>query len=99
MKKEIKNAIIQDTMLGFEDHGIFTCMIYLDYGGSVQGYGGYSLGGEFTNQVIKGILKALDVDIWESLKGVHVRVEKEGSYNGKILRIGHFLEEKWFSFK
>ena len=29
---EIKNAKIESTMLGTEDHGIMTCYLYLDYG-------------------------------------------------------------------
>ncbi len=83
-------------MLGFEDRGIMTCFIQLDYGdSSSQGFGGYSLGGEYTDKVIKGILKALDVDMWEKLKGTNVRIETDGH---KIIAIGHFLKEHWFSF-
>ncbi|WP_423258771.1 hypothetical protein, partial [Escherichia coli] len=39
---EVKNAVITGTMLGVEDHGILSCMIYLDYGGAGQGFGGYA---------------------------------------------------------
>lgn len=102
MKTETKNATIKDTMLGFEGHGILTAMITLDYGGSCQGYGGYRMDGgndDFLAKSIIGILNVVGVDSWESLKGKHIRVEKEDSWNGKILRIGNFLEEKWFSFK
>ena len=41
--EEIKNAIITGTYLGIEDHGILTFWLYLDYGGSGQGFGGYQL--------------------------------------------------------
>ena len=30
--EEIKNAVIDNTMLGFEDHGILTCYLFLNYG-------------------------------------------------------------------
>lgn len=97
--KEI-NAKIEDTMLGFEDHGIFTCMIYLDFGDSShQGFGGYSLGNEYTNRVITGLLKTLEIDQWESLKGKYVRIRKEDDkYNSKITEIGHLLKDQWFKF-
>jgi hypothetical protein len=36
-------AKVTSVRLGWEDHGIFTCMVDLDYGGSGQGAGGYAL--------------------------------------------------------
>lgn len=36
-------AKIHSAALGWEDHGIFTCMLRLDYGHSAQGAGGYAL--------------------------------------------------------
>lgn len=101
MKTEIKNATIRNTMLGFEGHGILTAMITVDYGGSCQGFGGYRMDGgdDFLGKSIINVLNAVGVDSWESLKGKHVRIEKEDSWNGKIVRIGNFLEDKWFSFK
>lgn len=94
---EIQNAKITDTMLGYEDHGIFTCMLYLDYGGSCQGFGGYQLGKEYTDKHIQGIMKAVGVDKWEKLKGQMVRVKRDPGYGGKILAVGHILEDKWFN--
>ena len=104
MNKEIKNAKIEGTMLGYEDHGIMTCFIYLDYGGSGQGFGGYGL--DDCNKVgekrkatayglafIKGILDTLEVNSWEGLKGTHCRVD--ANY-GKVYGIGHLLKDKWF---
>lgn len=99
MKEEIKNAIIESTTLGFEGHGILTCFLQLNYSGSGQGFGGYALGGEYTTTVIKGILNTVGVESWENLKGKHVRVKRESDWNGKILEIGHFMEDKWFSFE
>lgn len=43
-------------------------------------------------------MKTLEVESWEALKGKYVRVEIEGCC-GKILRIGHLMKDKWFSFK
>lgn len=92
----MQNAIIESTMLGFEDRGIFTYMIYVNLSdGGTQGFGGYVLGGDYTNKVIKGILNAAGVDSWEKLKGRHVRVKKEG-YHGRLEAIGHIMEDKWF---
>lgn len=93
---EIKNATIEKTMLGYEDHGIFTFLISLDYGNSGQGFGDYTLGGEVTDQAIQGILKVLKLNSWEELKGIHVRVK---ATNTKVHEIGHFLEDRWFNPK
>lgn len=93
---EIRNAKIESTMLGFEDHGIFTYMIHLNYGGSGQGFGGYVLGGDYGTNTIKKILEVVGVDKWEDLIEKHVRVEAE--FN-KIHRIGNILEDEWFDPK
>lgn len=103
-EKEIKNAKIKRTLLGNEDHGIFTCRIYLDYGGLSQSFGDYALdqfnkdknervGTAFGLQFIKEILKVLEVKSWEDLPGTFLRVECDW---GKVYRIGHFLKNQWF---
>lgn len=93
---EIRNAKIVGTMLGFEDHGIMTCMIDTRSGSLGQGFGGYCLGGKWGIEFIKALLKTLDVETWEQLKGTHCRLEAD---NGKIYRIGHIIENKWFDPK
>ncbi len=101
---EIKNAIITGTMLGYEDHGIFTAGIYLDYGGSSQMFGGYVLdvylksiderkGTAYGHQWIIDVLKTLEVEKWESLPKTHVRVKAD--FN-KVRAIGHYFKDKWF---
>lgn len=101
---EIRNAKITGTMLGYEDHGILTCMIYLDYGGSGQGFGGYrldsydkskdkSFGSEYGMEFIKRILDTLEIDSWEKLKGTIIKVECS---HCKVKRIGHALKDQWF---
>ena len=59
---------IQSTSLGFEDHGIFTFVLHMDYGGAGQGVGGYYLK-ETAGEFIPAILKAVGVNTWEELKG------------------------------
>lgn len=97
MEIEIKNAKIEDTMFGFEEHGILTSMIHLDYGdGGHQGFGGYSLGKTATDEWLRGILHTLEVEKWEQLKGKYVRVKIE---NHRIIAIGNLLKDEWFNPK
>ncbi len=107
---ETKNAKITDTMLGIEDHGILSCMLYLSYGDhGGQGFGGYALdtpykdkngnhlgrkGTDFGMEFINQILKTLNVEKWERLPGTACRVKAE--FN-KVHSIGHFLDDKWFT--
>lgn len=106
-KIEIKNAIIKSTMLGREDHGLMTFMLYLDYGGGGQGAGGYrldsydkekkcSIGTAMGLEFIMKILEAVGVEKWEDLKGKHIRVKT--SHN-KVHEIGHFLKDNWLNFE
>ena len=41
MKKQLGK--VSGVRLGMEDHGIFTCDITIDFGGTGQGFGGYRL--------------------------------------------------------
>lgn len=90
MEDRTKNALIEDTMLGFEDHGIMTCFLHFDYGDAGhQGFGGYGLdepkkdsegkhigrfGSAYGMEFIKQILETVGVEKWEQLKGKYVRV-------------------------
>ena len=106
---EILNAKISDTKLGYEDHGIFTCQLCLEGDGWVCCYGGYALDNYSKEQnkriatrqgfqAIIELMKTLEVDNWENLKGKYVRVEGQG-WGGKITKIGHLIKDKWFSFE
>lgn len=101
---ETKNAVIESTMLGIEDHGILTCFLYLNYGGSSQGFGGYSfdeydkgkdkrVGVAWGMEFIRNVLETLEVESWEDLTGERCRVVSD---SGKVYRIGHFLKDQWF---
>lgn len=104
MNPEIRNAVIKSTMLGYEDHGIFSCMLYLDYGGSGQGFGGYGLdtydnktkkrkGTAYGLAFIAKILDTLEIEKWEDLPNTHCRAD---ATFGKINGIGHILKDQWF---
>jgi len=106
MTLEIKNARIKSTMLGMEDHGIFTAFLYVEGDNWACGFGGYGMdayakhlnkriGHRFGIDFIKGVLETLDVLTWEKLSGTFLRVETEG-LGGKIKRVGHPIKEKWF---
>ena len=99
------NARIESTNLGVEDHGILTVFIYLDYGGTSQGFGGHFLDDydEKTNKrtaskacglFVKKVLEVVGVENWEDLPGKFVRVKCEHS---KIHEIGNIIEDKWFN--
>jgi len=94
------NAIIKRTSLGFEDHGLMTAYLHLEQPGAGQGFGGYRLDAPkdapspMATFFIARVLRTVGVDDWEQLPGKHVRVVGEDF--GKILGIGHILEDKWF---
>jgi hypothetical protein len=104
MNEDTKNAKIANTMLGFEDHGILTFWIQLDFGGAGQGFGGWALDGKPTSDygdrapipecgaIIAAILRTLEVDSWEKLPGQIVRVR--GTHSG-LIAIGHALKDMW----
>lgn len=106
---KIENAKITGTMLGYQDHGILTCMINIEGDGWGGGFGGVALDQydpEKCERVVSAramgtiptILKILEKDKWEDLPGTFVRVETEG-WGGSIVRIGHLLKDQWFSFR
>ena len=106
MSIEIKNAKINSTSLGYEDHGIFTFYLNLEYDGSGQSAGGYALdkyikekdtriGTALGMQLIIEILKVLDVDTWENIRGKYIRVKSDWN---KVYAIGNLLKDKWLDF-
>lgn len=105
-KTEILNGKIISTKLG-EEYGCLTANLIIEGDGWGCGLGGYCLDHWFAKPgehhssdgygAIIELMKTLEVDSWESLKGQYVRVEIEG-WGGKILRIGHLMKDKWFSF-
>jgi len=106
MAEQIENATITGTTLGKEDHGIFTCYLHLNGEGWGSAFGGYALdeyqpaakrrvGTAYGMEFIGAILRTLEVDSWEQLKGQHCRVATEG-IGGRVTKIGHLIKNKWF---
>ena len=99
-----ENAVIGETFLGYEDHGIFTAYIQLRGSGWVQSFGGYSLdtydeeekkrvSTAFAGDWITSVLNTLKVPSWEKVRGQAVRMRSDGQ---KIVSIGHLIDDKWF---
>jgi hypothetical protein len=93
---ERKNAKITDTFLGWEDHGIFTFMLGLDYGGVHQGAGQLCLGNDKgvharTGELISAILRTVGVDQWEKLPGRYVIAICDEGWNGLVRGIAPVL--------
>lgn len=106
-KTEILNAQIVSTKLG-EERGCLTADLSIKGAGWGCTFGGYCLDHWFAEtgehyssdgyDAIIELMKTLEVESWEALNGKYVRVEIEG-WGGKIIRIGHFMKDQWFSFK
>jgi hypothetical protein len=102
----IKNGRITSTKLGYEDHGILTFWLSLDYGGTCQGFGGYALDsydkekecrkhGKYAGRCIEQILKVVGVENWEDIKGKYVRADLDGDgHIGDLIQgIIHILDD------
>ena len=105
-EKIIENARITDTMLGIEDHGIMTFILFCEFQSGCCGFGGYALddydkakgqriGVGKSLDAIKQIIDVVGVESWEDLKGKHIRVEHTG-LGGTVERIGNVIQDKWF---
>lgn len=101
-------AKIERTTLGYEDHGIFTCMLHLNFGGGGQGAGGYSLDapthdadGNFTGKVgtafgMEWVIRAMNacgVREWDEVKGRTVLALRDPD-GGQLLGIKPLPTEK-----
>ena len=105
---EIRNARIYDTFMGYEDRGIMTVYLNLDYGGVLQNFGGYGLDRHNKNAPPRrlptacfGLFVARVLEItgkreWKDVKGSYIRVE---STRNDVIRIGHIIDDKWFEPK
>lgn len=108
----IANATIESTMLGREEHGIFTFFLYVNLGKDIGHcrIGGYALDRydskakrrKIQSKSIEFISKILDVvgvETWEDLPGKYIRVNIEGGWGIRIYEFGNIIEEKWISFE
>ena len=106
----IKNSKIESTMLGREDHGIMTWMLFISFDkGMCCGVGGYTLDiydrksdtrvfYAESMESISEILEIVGVDKWEDLPGKYIRFEDNG-WGSKVTKIGNIMEDKWFDMK
>ena len=100
---EIKNAVIESAEITMEDRGFLDCWLTLDYGGTGQGFGGYSLylPKSFCHHQVLSvaghhlfrIMQIAGVEKWSQLKGRTIRVE--GSFS-EIKRVGHIVKNDWY---
>lgn len=97
-ESEVVNAKIRRTDLGFHDGygSLRNSWLHLEYGGAGQGFGGFVLGGPYTDAWVYGILDALECESWEKLPGQLIRVRRE---KGLAVAIGHPLKDRWFTPK
>lgn len=100
---EIKNAVIKSARIDMGDHGLLTAWLDLDYGGSGQGFGGYSLylPKSFTHHAMLShaghflfrVMEVAGVERWDQLPGKTVRV---CSNHSGVEKIGHIVKDDWF---
>lgn len=106
----LKNARIKSTMLGREDHGIMTFMIYIEFDkGTTCGLGGWALD-EYnpttktrlfkieSMELLSKILDVVGVERWEDLPGKYIRFEDRG-WGSTIDKIGNIIEDKWLDLR
>lgn len=101
---KVRNAIIESSTLDIGDGGFLQAWLYLDYGGSGQGFGGYVLylPKSFKHHSLLShaghwiyrCCEIAGVGKWEDLKGKTIRVKYEHS---KVLAIGHIVKDDWFN--
>lgn len=106
MSDFVRNAVITGATLSTADHGILSGWLFLDFGGSGQGFGGLVLSvlpqsphwpgsGNYAGVWIARVLEIAGVSTWDALKGKTIRVRKASEW-GDIMAIGHIVKDVWF---
>lgn len=101
---ENRNAVITSATITNDDHGLLSAWVALDYGGSGQSFGGYSLylpksfrhhanSPNYAGHFIWRVMEVAGVSEWSQLKGKTVRVRCEHS---EVHALGHIVKDDWF---
>ncbi len=100
---ELKNAVIESAEINTGDRGFLDCWLTLDYGGSGQGFGGWTLylPKHWTHHKIESpaghfifrVMEVAGVEKWSQLKGKTIRVKAD---HGRVHAIGHIIKDDWF---
>jgi hypothetical protein len=102
---ETKNAVIESARITNDDHGLLSAWLSLNYGGSGQSFGGYSLylprdfthhdpsGPNYAGHFIWRVMEIAGVSEWSKLSGKTIRVKAEHS---TVHAIGHIVKDDWF---
>lgn len=93
MTDETLNAKIEETFLGVQGHGIFTCVITFGGAGWSQGFPAYNLQTD-ASKFLLPLIKTVGAKSYEDLTGHLVRVKRD---NGIIVAVGHIFDDKWFT--
>ena len=104
---KVENAKITSTRLGVQhtDHGVLSFMIFLSFGGTGQGFGGYVLDDYSSkadgrvptilgSSLLLAVHRVFGVD-WEDLKST---VCRGYHHHSNVFAIGHLLEDKWLYY-
>ncbi len=102
MSIEIRNAVIESAR--FDTERGLSAWVYLDYGGSGQGFGGFLLytppdwrhskdQWNYCGHFVYRVLQVAGVDDWSKLAGRTVRAKCE---HHKIHALGHIVKDDWF---
>lgn len=106
MQYEVRNAIIHSARI-VVDHGMLSAWVQLDYGGTVQGFGGYALylpesfkhhdqGSGYAGHFLWRVMQVAGVEEWSELSGKTVRVRAD---HNRVHAIGHIVHNDWFDPK
>lgn len=106
MEIKTKNAVIESARLSTDDHNLLTAWLSLEYGGTGQGFGGYtlylprsyahhteSLKANFAGHFIWRVMEIAEVTEWSQLPGRTIRVRAE---HAGVKAIGHIVKDDWF---
>jgi hypothetical protein len=101
---ETKNAVIQKAIIDIGDRGFLTASLSLDYGYSIQSFGGFALYlpksfqhhrlNSSAGHFIFRVLEIAGVDQWDQLINKCIRVKATDT---GVSEIGHIINDDWFN--